>query len=200
MNYYYANSRNEPIGPVSIDSLRALADRREINAQTPVVPEGGSEWKTYGEIAGVAAQPRTPQATSPISGGGFNWVDFLVGLVLACLSGFVLPWVVVRSAAKELSGWGKNRSLPSSESDLPVLTNVAVITRAYCIILIIPAGIIGGVIAAFLCEGAQIPALAALAIGLLVAYIGPVIVSFFFESMGLLVRIANETKNLRRLP
>lgn len=46
-NFYYSDSMGTVQGPLSFDELRGLKDSAAIQADTPVIMEGESEWGTY---------------------------------------------------------------------------------------------------------------------------------------------------------
>ncbi len=61
MNFYYADSSNQPIGPVTVEQLNAFFQKGEINLDTFILVEGTSDWQAYRTIAPVSTPPaRTP--------------------------------------------------------------------------------------------------------------------------------------------
>lgn len=54
MHYYY-NHDGENKGPVSLQELHALAQQGSISGKTPVIEEGGAQWKRYAELGGSPA-------------------------------------------------------------------------------------------------------------------------------------------------
>lgn len=49
-NYFYADVQSQPKGPYSLEQLSALEASGEITADTFVIVEGASEWKTWGVV------------------------------------------------------------------------------------------------------------------------------------------------------
>jgi len=60
-NWYYANAKNEPQGPFTLNELRRLKKEGSITQNTLVIKEGNSEWEPYPlAVAFIeeASQPR----------------------------------------------------------------------------------------------------------------------------------------------
>ena len=55
--WFYANSENQPTGPVSMEELQQLAASGEIALETFVTREGDPEWRTF-EIASLPPVPK----------------------------------------------------------------------------------------------------------------------------------------------
>lgn len=116
MKYYYTDKgRDEPIGPVSLERLRALAAEGAIASDTPVIREGADEWARYRDFhsgertrevaevmidraARMAARLQTDESRS------FS-LGFLIGLVRF----LTLPWDIVARATRMISEWGAAR-------------------------------------------------------------------------------------------
>jgi hypothetical protein len=69
VSYYYANNKNEPVGPISAEQLHALARAGTIAPDTAVWKEGTAEWQQYRSVAPPPLPPgmgtvRTAQKTS----------------------------------------------------------------------------------------------------------------------------------------
>ncbi len=67
MKYYYTDDQNKPTGPVELEQLRQLHAQGIIKPQTSVIPEGATQWTTYGVILwGATPSPATtpPAPTS----------------------------------------------------------------------------------------------------------------------------------------
>ena len=60
MNYYYADSANQPVGPIPLERLHALARDGTIGPDTHVLPEGGEDWQHYRSVS----PPFPPSAKS----------------------------------------------------------------------------------------------------------------------------------------
>lgn len=66
MNFYWSNAKAEVSGPVSQDTLVALHDKGAVTDATPVIAEGESAWRTYGDFFPPAwAPPHPPNAAKP---------------------------------------------------------------------------------------------------------------------------------------
>jgi hypothetical protein len=69
--YKIIGADGKEYGPISTDILTKWLAEGRINAQTKVLPEGATEWKTLGEIPELAAaQPAAPAPIPPM--GGFS--------------------------------------------------------------------------------------------------------------------------------
>ena len=51
MNYHYADSENQVIGPITDDELHALYRSGTITEDTNIFPEGDTDWRPYRSIA-----------------------------------------------------------------------------------------------------------------------------------------------------
>lgn len=51
MNYYYADTSNQPVGPLPKEQMHALYQEGTIGLETQVIPEGSEEWHQYRKIA-----------------------------------------------------------------------------------------------------------------------------------------------------
>ena len=60
MKYYYANSANQPAGPVTLDELNQLLARGEITPATHIIPVGETVWRPLSTIL-----PAPSASTSP---------------------------------------------------------------------------------------------------------------------------------------
>jgi len=68
MNYYYADSQNKAVGPVTLESLQALIQQGVLKGDPMVIPEGGSDWRRLStcNLTGLGSGPGA--AAAP--GGG----------------------------------------------------------------------------------------------------------------------------------
>jgi hypothetical protein len=115
MYYYTADGNDDAIGPVSLDELRTIAARGEINSRTPVIREGASEWGLFRDVqsgertrevaeavmdraARVAARLQTPESRS-----------FSLGFLIGIVRFVTLPWEIVNAATRTISGWGASK-------------------------------------------------------------------------------------------
>jgi hypothetical protein len=53
-------------GPISADQMRQWLAEGRVNAQTRILVEGATEWKTLGELPEFGAAPPTPPLTPPL--------------------------------------------------------------------------------------------------------------------------------------
>lgn len=75
MNYYY-NINGETKGPVSLETLNQLAAQGIIDARTPVIEEGGQQWRRFGTLG---AQP-VPAYSAPRPNAGAHAVSSILSL------------------------------------------------------------------------------------------------------------------------
>jgi len=66
MNWYYCNDGKTVIGPLSDEAIDALHRCGTINDETPIVAEGSTDWKTFGEAIKVNSSGARKEA--PITG------------------------------------------------------------------------------------------------------------------------------------
>lgn len=122
MNYYYANTQNQPLGPYSFEDLRQLHLNGVIKPETYVIEENGTAWQPLANLLGAqrtvgSAPPFPPlpgyvlvpadQRKSKVAAGvlgillGFLGVhNFYLGytgkaiaqLLITLLSCFILSW------------------------------------------------------------------------------------------------------------
>ena len=211
MRYHYSPKENETSAPVDLAELQRLATAGTIHDDTPVIPEGGTAWTTYGAVRqGATASAAAEVVAAGVSRAGaalknFSWGEMLFGLLLAFMGWLTLPWTVIAGAAGELSLWGRQRVLPSSSSDLPVLTFYVIVMRNFTLLLWVALVIV----AAFLQLAGQTPfggfrrggwdpviAIGG-AIGLVInGYFLVLLIAFLFEALAVGVRIANDIKKI----
>src|SRR6516225_5176780 len=84
MNYFYADSENNPAGPVTWDNLQKLIRIGALTADSMVMPEGGTEWQPLSSWGaqnnpGAPASPThpavptdLPATASPDTGSAFK--------------------------------------------------------------------------------------------------------------------------------
>ncbi len=58
--WFYANSENQPIGPISFAELQRLAAGGVVQPETFIVEQSSQNWRTYAEALASVAPPRTP--------------------------------------------------------------------------------------------------------------------------------------------
>jgi hypothetical protein len=64
--WYYADSNNQPQGPVTAESLQSLLQSGTITLETLVLPEGGSDWIPYRSVS-AGAKPLVPIPPSAVT-------------------------------------------------------------------------------------------------------------------------------------
>lgn len=62
--YYYADTQNQPVGPVAVEALRSLFEQGVILPATLVIKEGGTEWQAL-SVALPEFQPKAKIAAPP---------------------------------------------------------------------------------------------------------------------------------------
>lgn len=211
MRYHYSLKANETIGPVEMSELGRLAAAGTINDDTPVIPDGGQSWTTYGAVRqGATAAAAADAVAAGVSRAGaalksFSWGSMLMGLLLAFLGGLTLPWSVLAGAARELAVWGKQRLLPSSASDLPVLTFNVIVMRNFTLVLWTVVFLVASMLQLFgvwhvwsRYSYRWDPAMAiAGAAGILIqGYFMIAAIAMVFEILAVSVRIANDIKKI----
>lgn len=79
MKFYYLDSQNKTSGPVGLETLQELVNQGDLDGNSMVVEEGGSEWKPFSTIAAktsfrqTASSARTAdEAATQGTGGGFR--------------------------------------------------------------------------------------------------------------------------------
>ena len=131
--YYYTNQNHQPTGPVTFAQLQKLAADGVINSATAIIREGSKEPTTWGVVAtsdapatdvNVMAAERMVSTIKDLPVG-----DALFGALLVFFSFWTTPACVLRRSILNLAEWGKNRALPTSESELPVLTYSTIVGR-----------------------------------------------------------------------
>ena len=53
--YYYADASKKPVGPYSLEQIRALAGRGVIKSTTKVIAKGDRQWVAYSQFSPPAA-------------------------------------------------------------------------------------------------------------------------------------------------
>jgi len=101
--WYYADSANQPRGPITRQELDSLATSGEISAETLVIREGDSEWRRYDLLLPTLKVPPLPQpANRQSSPPRKRQIFFGVALGLSLL--FCAPIGIVWAAlSKRLS-------------------------------------------------------------------------------------------------
>jgi hypothetical protein len=163
--YYYADSRQQTVGPVTLADLRELERRGEVTAATPVIVHGSSTWTNLAavlnespsaEIAeAVVHHARRFQGQVQASFSEVAWGAACYGLLLVVIQVLIEPFLIFRKSLVELSAWGQASRLPSASSDYPLPTFIIVVLRGPAIILVTLVSV--GLIIYFLSTGQLIP-------------------------------------------
>jgi hypothetical protein len=66
MNYYYADTANQPVGPLPKDELHSLYREGTIGLETQIIPEGSEDWHQYRAIAVPLPPSASERALVPI--------------------------------------------------------------------------------------------------------------------------------------
>lgn len=67
MKYYYTDAQNKPTGPVELEQLKQLQAQGTLKPETSVIPEGGTQWTTYGALlASLNPAPAPAPAPAPV--------------------------------------------------------------------------------------------------------------------------------------
>ncbi len=69
MKYYYADAKNQPAGPVSIDELKRLLATGLIAEQTNVIPEGSTVWVPLASVLALSRSGVVDLDTPPEGSG-----------------------------------------------------------------------------------------------------------------------------------
>ena len=64
--WFYANSENQPIGPVSFEKLQQLAASGTITPESFIIERGGTDWKTFGSVLRAVLPPSATQQPPPL--------------------------------------------------------------------------------------------------------------------------------------
>jgi hypothetical protein len=210
MKYYYSSPSGQVIGPIEFNELAQLAGAGSIHEHTAVIAEGAQTWSTFAQVRESAAPAR---AAAPASRGvnrvadvikAFSWGQFLFGLLLVFLSGFTLPWAILRHCGRDLASWGTSRALPSSESDLPALTHLLIVVRPFTHVIFTATMAVIAILALFGRGPGYLGyygyhlshAISGCVGALLVGYFGNWVIAFVYDLFSAIVRIANDVKRL----
>src|SRR5258707_6222174 len=98
--YRIVGADGREYGPISANQLRQWVAEGRANAQTRVLAEGTTEWKTVGELPEFAspgasgpASPTAPPTMAPLpmtASGGLDQVNApAIGLMVVAILGFV---------------------------------------------------------------------------------------------------------------
>jgi hypothetical protein len=144
--YYYAGPDKNPLGPYSAEEMRKLADEGKISDDTFVINEGDQNWVRFADwkaAQGTAEAAeniarKAQQMKTAISKFEFGYSIF--GLLLVVVEYIVLPWRLISRSGATLVNWGHSRMLPSTQSNLPVLTFYTVVLRPAIHILVTVVG------------------------------------------------------------
>jgi hypothetical protein len=222
--YYYSDASNKPVGPLTLDEMQQLARQGVIQADTNVIEHGGSTWTTW-----AAIRPATTPAPAPVasasdaapfdsdplekvkqahsaftsrakSESGIGVFSLLYGALLVLVEALILPCRVLMRALRDLSTWGQAGALPTSETDLPVLTYQVVVLRALVHLLISVGSVFAAVIylvsPVFDHNTTILEAILGAISWLLGAYFLNLVVAAFYEIVGISIRLVNYVKKI----
>jgi hypothetical protein len=149
----------------------------------------------------AGGQPQT-MAVAQVGGGQASqaattveWGSLFRALLMIILKQFTLPYELLRKSALDLTEWGSKRTLPSSRSDLPVMTFIVVVMRPLWHLILTVAGFLAGL--AFLLDNGRLTEKLPWCMLCWVAgYFGNVVLGFFFDSAAVFVQMANSLKRI----
>jgi hypothetical protein len=122
--YFYANSQNQPTGPINLEELERLHQAGVISSSTNVFEDGLTEWKPASSILSrIAVPPSTAQAQrvaavavhASRTGSEVATAQapvkhekgaFVVGVIALCFSAIAAAWSFVGGACCGWGGWG----------------------------------------------------------------------------------------------
>lgn len=205
-HYHYANKNNETTGPLSYSELLELAANGTLDDDSPVIEEGSASWSKWSHVKAAHARrdPHVPDPTAATAEmilaatQGVRFGSVLFALLMILIELWVMPARLFMRAMKDLSDWGASRRLPSSESEMPVVTYNCVVMRPVIHLLFT---LIVFVIGASQLTGPswnRPPLWLVLLATPLLAYFGQIVVSLVFENLGLVVRTANNLATIAR--
>jgi len=122
------------------------------------------------------------------------------GALLVFFAFWTTPWVVLKRSLQNLAEWGQARSLPSSQSELPVLTYLTITGRQFAHLLWLVVCVVAAIWQLF--GGGQSygynfgAAFLGFVAGLAAGYFGQYLVGFWCESLSIAIRIANDIQKL----
>lgn len=112
MNYYYADSKNEPIGPRTQEQMQQLHRTGKLRDDSWVLVEGAKEWSRYASVFPPEASPTShepnasglppiivPQGMPPViqqkkKSSTFSVARVMVGLVVGVILLLAVPFVM----------------------------------------------------------------------------------------------------------
>jgi hypothetical protein len=105
--YFYADSNNQPIGPVTRDEILALKSRGVVNGQTQVIAEGDSVWTPLSaaispvDTAQISA--KLGEKNAQVKGFLRNPAWYVGGYLIAMLPTYILPYFGSNSSAARVA-------------------------------------------------------------------------------------------------
>lgn len=66
--YYYLNERQEPVGPISFETISSLVRSGQLPASVPVAQAGGAEWIPYSTWLAASSAPSLPPIPPSVAG------------------------------------------------------------------------------------------------------------------------------------
>ena len=212
--YLYADANQKPVGPVSLEALDHLCKESLISERTLIIEEGGSSWVAYGDLLKKRRnEQRASAVVDQVEKVGkvvrsLPWVDFFVGFVLIIIQVLTLPWVLIKGAAALVVEWGAKRELPTSQSEVPVLTFLTVVLRPLWVLLAVFFGVIICISSLFMdrtyywfwgsVSRTPVDRIAEFIVGIGGVYFGVILISFCFDLASLFIGMANSLKEMSR--
>lgn len=103
MNWYYCNDCTSVVGPLPREAIDALRRCGTINDDTPVVAEGSTNWKTFGEtfkMESSSARNDAPELRRAVADRGMDSIPATLVRVSRRIDlGALLSWAVSRKKA-----------------------------------------------------------------------------------------------------
>lgn len=202
--YFYANAENRPVGPVSIEQLRALASAGEITNRTPVIVEGESLWRRMGDVDRAGSGLGESAVAAAAAGGGPAWVGTAAqtcrGFGIGTLEVFRAPWRQLAEACEVLRSTAKTGRLAPPSSRFMALDLAANRARP-ALVLGLPALAFGAAAARTLGIAGTLGVwrtLVSLALAALAAYLLVWVVAIALDLASALLSIAEDLSAMRR--
>jgi hypothetical protein len=219
-NYYYLNENNQTIGPHTFEELAELARKGMIWDATLVAADGQDQWRTWREMTHADGAARVNEPASGVGlpeemaataakladklskgMGSADFGSFFFGVLLAFLGVFILPWQLIKQSFQNLSAWGRQKTLPTSQSDLPTCTFLTIVMRHFICFLYVLSSLYSMMDTLFGREASPIGfstgnRFADFLVVTLGSYFGIIILHFIFEFFAVFIYMANSLKKI----
>lgn len=108
MNYYYANEKDEPVGPCTAEQMRQLYQQGTIQDDTWVLQEGAKKWSEHEKLfpptqnpSAVPSVPAPPASPAQSAGDAFlERVLSIAGICLGVLCLLYVNWAIFFSTGR----------------------------------------------------------------------------------------------------